>query len=162
MVHFNVCGPLKEKSFSGALYFVTFIDDYSRKLWVYAMKTKDQVLKNIKEFHTLVERKTCKKLKCVCSNNGGEYCGPFHSYFNHHGFAHEKTPPKTPQLNALAVSVNQTLMERVRFMFFEAKLSNHYLGEALYTAVCVLNLTCTVALNNKVQEKKLVWKECQV
>jgi len=32
LVHSDVCDPLKVKSFSGALYFVTFIDDYSRKL----------------------------------------------------------------------------------------------------------------------------------
>ena len=32
LVHSKVCGPLKVKSFGGALYFVTFIDDYSRKI----------------------------------------------------------------------------------------------------------------------------------
>nr|KYP34066.1 Retrovirus-related Pol polyprotein from transposon TNT 1-94 [Cajanus cajan] len=37
LVHSDVCGPLKLKSFNGALYFVTFIDDCSRKLWVYAL-----------------------------------------------------------------------------------------------------------------------------
>ena len=56
LVHSDVCGPLKVKSFSGALYFVTFIDDCSRKLRVYALKTKDQVLEKFKEFHVLVER----------------------------------------------------------------------------------------------------------
>ena len=44
------------KSFGGALYFVTFIDYYSRKLWVYALKSKDQVLEKFKEFHASVER----------------------------------------------------------------------------------------------------------
>ena len=37
LVHSNVCCPLKVNSFSGAFYFVTFIDDCSRKLWVYAL-----------------------------------------------------------------------------------------------------------------------------
>jgi len=50
LVHYDVCGPLKVKSFTGALYFVTFIDDCSRKLWVYALKTKDQVLENSNNF----------------------------------------------------------------------------------------------------------------
>lgn len=40
LVHSDICGPLKVKSFSGALYFLTFIDDCSRKLWVYTLKTK--------------------------------------------------------------------------------------------------------------------------
>jgi len=56
LVHSDVCGPLKVKSFSGALYFVTFIDECSKKLWVYVLKTKDQVLEKLKEFHVLVER----------------------------------------------------------------------------------------------------------
>ena len=44
LVHSDVCGPLKVKTFSGALYFITFIDDCSKKLWTYTLKTKDQVL----------------------------------------------------------------------------------------------------------------------
>ena len=68
------------KSFSVTLYFVTFIDDYSRKLWVYALKTEDQVLEMFKEFHILVERQSGKKLKCIRIDNGGEYHGPFDVY----------------------------------------------------------------------------------
>ena len=52
LVHSDVCGPLKVKSFSGALYFVTFIDDCSKKLWVYALKIKDQVLEKFKKFQS--------------------------------------------------------------------------------------------------------------
>ena len=37
------------KSHVGSQYFVTFIDDYNRKLWVSALKTKDQVLSVFKE-----------------------------------------------------------------------------------------------------------------
>ncbi|KAK2456997.1 putative mitochondrial protein [Trifolium repens] len=43
LVHSDVCST-SERSLGGAQYFVTFIDDHSRKLWVYPLKTKDQVL----------------------------------------------------------------------------------------------------------------------
>lgn len=33
LVHSDMCGPLKVKSYGGSLCFVTFIDDHSRKLW---------------------------------------------------------------------------------------------------------------------------------
>ena len=79
-MHLDVCGPLKVKSFGGALYFVTFIDDYSGKLWVYALKSKDQVLEKFKEFHASVERQSGKKLKCIRTDNGGEYYGHFDIY----------------------------------------------------------------------------------
>ena len=141
------------KSFGGALYFVTFIDDYSRKLWVYPLKSKDQVLEKFKEFHASVERQSGKKLKCIRTDNGGEYCGPFDIYCKQHGIAHEKTPPKTPQLNGLAERMNKTLIERVRCMLSEAKLPKHFWGEALYTAVHVINLSPVVALNSEVPNK---------
>ena len=44
LVHSDVCGPMKTRSMGGSYDFVTFIDDYSRKVWVYSLKTKDQVL----------------------------------------------------------------------------------------------------------------------
>jgi len=44
-----------EKPLGRILYFVTFINDHSRKIWVSLLKTKDQVLEVFKEFHTKVE-----------------------------------------------------------------------------------------------------------
>ena len=34
LVHFDVCRPMKTLSFGGARYFVTFIDDFSKKMWM--------------------------------------------------------------------------------------------------------------------------------
>ena len=113
LVHSDVCGPLKVRSHGGALYFVTFIDDCSRKLWVYVLKTKDQVLDVFKQFQASVEGQTGKKLKCIRTDNGGEYCGPFDDYCRVQGIRHQKTPPKTPQMNGLAERMNLTLNEKV-------------------------------------------------
>ena len=77
-----------------------------------------------KQFQASVERETGKKVKCICTDNGGEYCGPFDKYCKHQGIRHQKTPPETPQLNGLAERMNRTLMERVRCLLSEAKLSN--------------------------------------
>ena len=37
---------------------MTFIDDHSRKVWGFALKTKDQVLDSFKELHARIERET--------------------------------------------------------------------------------------------------------
>lgn len=121
LVHSDLCGPIS-KSLGGAQYFVTFTDDHSRKTWLYLLKTKDQVLDAFKQFVTLVERQTNRKLKCIQTDNGGEYTGPFHKYCVGHGIRHQTTPPKTPQLNGLAERKNRTLMERVRCLLSHAKL----------------------------------------
>nr|GEZ05041.1 retrovirus-related Pol polyprotein from transposon TNT 1-94 [Tanacetum cinerariifolium] len=155
LVHSDVCGPMKTKTLGGCSYFVTFIDDHSRKVWVYTLKTKDQVLDVFKQFHALVERQTGKKLKCIRSDNGGEYIGPFDAYCREHGIQHQKTPPKTPQLNGLAERMNRTLVERVRCLLSHAGLPASFWGEALNMAVHVINLTPCVPLRFDVPNR--VW-----
>jgi len=58
--------------------------------------TKDQVLQVFKEFHASRERASGRKLKCLRTDNGGAYIGPFEAYYRFHGIKHEKVPPKTP------------------------------------------------------------------
>ncbi|KAF3622351.1 putative triacylglycerol lipase 2-like [Capsicum annuum] len=81
LVHSDLCGPMKTRTLGSALYFVTFIDDCLRKLWIYVLKSKDQVLGVFKQFQASVERETGKKLKCIRTDNSGEYCGPFEEYY---------------------------------------------------------------------------------
>ena len=76
------------------------------KYGLHLLKSKDQVLDAFKEFHALVERETGRKIKCVRSDNGGEYRGPFEVYCKKYGIRLEKTTPKTPQLNGLAERMN--------------------------------------------------------
>ena len=43
LIHTDVC-IMQTRTVSCALYFVTFIDDHFRKVWGFALKTKDQVM----------------------------------------------------------------------------------------------------------------------
>jgi hypothetical protein len=73
MIHSDVCGPMPVKSLGGSLYYVTFIDDFSRKSWMYLIKTKDEVFGKFQEFKAEVENLTNKKIKTLRTDNGGEY-----------------------------------------------------------------------------------------
>ncbi|RDX65900.1 hypothetical protein CR513_55397, partial [Mucuna pruriens] len=99
---------------------------------VYVLKTPS--VGEVQTIRALVERQSGKKVKCIRSDNGGEYCGPFDVYCRQQGIRHEKTPPKTPQLNGLAERMNRTLIERVRCMLSEARLPKHFWGEALLSS----------------------------
>ena len=88
--------------------------DHSRKILVYPLKSKDQVLDVFKQFQALSERQTGKQLKCIRTDNGGEYIVLFDNYCKSQGILHQKTPPKTPQLNGLVERMNKTLVERVK------------------------------------------------
>lgn len=51
-----ICGgPLRVQSRGGSRYFMTIIDDYSRKLLITILKGKDQAFTTFKEWKTRVE-----------------------------------------------------------------------------------------------------------
>jgi hypothetical protein len=53
------------------MYYVSFIDDFSRKTWIYFLKTKDEVFSRFQEFKALVENQTGKKIKVLRSGQWG-------------------------------------------------------------------------------------------
>jgi hypothetical protein len=73
LIHSDVCGPMSVASMQGASYYVTFIDDFSRKTWIFFMKTKDEVFSRVGSSRPKVENQTWKRIKVLRSDNGGEY-----------------------------------------------------------------------------------------
>ena len=52
---------------------MTMVDDFSRKVWVYLLKSKDEAFETFKTWKQLVENKTEKKIKVLRRDNGLEY-----------------------------------------------------------------------------------------
>jgi len=73
LVHSDVCGLTSHVSLSGCEYYVTFIDDHSKKTWIFFQKTKDEVFKRFQEFKALVQNQTGRKIKVLRSDNEGEF-----------------------------------------------------------------------------------------
>ncbi|SGY53875.1 BQ5605_C006g03812 [Microbotryum silenes-dioicae] len=71
LVHSDVL-TLPEPTSDGERYVVTFIDDYSRKMWVKALKNKSQVFETLKSWHTMIERSTGLPLRTLQTDNGAE------------------------------------------------------------------------------------------
>jgi hypothetical protein len=65
LIHSDVCGPMPSSSISGYVYYVSFIDDYSRKTWIYFLKSKDEVFSKFKEFKALIENLSERKIKIL-------------------------------------------------------------------------------------------------
>ena len=73
LIHSYVFGPIKVPLISKSIFFLSFIDDYSRMTWIYFLKSKTQVFSWFKEFKAFVENQTSKKIKCLRTDNGGEF-----------------------------------------------------------------------------------------
>ena len=54
-VHSDVWGASKTPSLGGKHYFVTFVDDFYRRLWVYTMKIKDEILGIFLKWKAMIE-----------------------------------------------------------------------------------------------------------
>jgi hypothetical protein len=54
LIHSDVGEPMSVVLVKDASYYVTFIDDFSRKTWIYFMKIKDEVFSHFKEFKAQV------------------------------------------------------------------------------------------------------------
>jgi hypothetical protein len=55
LIHSDVCGKLNPMSLGGAEYFVTFIDDSTRYVWVYNLKKKSDVFECFRQWKSEVE-----------------------------------------------------------------------------------------------------------
>ena len=64
---------MSSSSLSRYVYYVSFIDDFSRKTWIHFLKNKDEVFSKFKDFKALIENHTEKKIKTFRSENGGEF-----------------------------------------------------------------------------------------
>lgn len=138
-IHTDVCGPMSVRSIGGARYYVSFIDDRSRKVFVYVIKSKGEVFDKFIEFKKYVEKQLDRQIKVLRSDNGTEYLNKnFEQFCGAHGIKHEKSAPYSPQQNGLAERMNRTIFEKVRCMLFEAGLSKGFWAEAVCAAVDII------------------------
>ena len=81
-MHTDVWGPAQVSYLGGSNYYVTFIDDATKKSWIYCIQNKSNVFDTFKKWKALAENEIGKRLKCLESDNGGEYCSKeFDKYY---------------------------------------------------------------------------------
>ncbi|KMQ81673.1 retrovirus-related pol polyprotein, partial [Lasius niger] len=100
LIHTELCGPMERKSIGGSSYFMTMIDDYSRKI------------------------------KTVRSDNGREYVNmEFSKFLTDAGIRHQTTIPHSPQQNGRAERMNQTIVDKARCLLLDANLDKTFWAE---------------------------------
>jgi transposase InsO family protein len=114
IIHFDVCGQMMVPSLGNFVYYVLFINDYSRKTWIYFLKAKDEVFNKFQEFKALVENLSERKIKVLRSDNGGEYTSKEFKEFCQVGIKRELTTPYNPQHNEVAERKNRSIIEAAK------------------------------------------------
>jgi transposase InsO family protein len=122
------------------MYYVSFIDDFSRKTWIYFLKKKSEVFERFKEFKAVVENQTKKRIKVLRNDNGSEFCGKeFDQLCKQCGITQQNTTPYTPQQNGVIERMNRTLMDKARSILSDVGLEQELWAEAVETASYLVN-----------------------
>jgi hypothetical protein len=159
-VHSDIWGPMRTPSKGGAQYFMSFIDDYSRKAWIYFLKNKSETFAKFKIWKAEVENQTGRKIKCLRTDNGTEYRdGDFLKFCEEHGIKRHFTVRKTPQQNGVAERLNRTITETARCLRLNVELPKIFWAEAMDMACYIINRSPRVALDEKVAEEVCTGQE---
>ena len=82
LIHIDVFGFVPIPSLGGSLYYVSFIDDFSRNTWLYFLKKKSKVFNKFKEYKDLGENQTGKKIKVLRIDYKGELYEKYFKQFS--------------------------------------------------------------------------------
>jgi hypothetical protein len=140
LIHSDVCGLMPVEYLVGSLYYVIFIYDYSRKTWLYLLKTKDKVFNKFQEFKADIENLTNKKIKTLRIDNEGEYTSKeFVAFYKLEGVRRELIIPHNPQQNGVVERKNRSIEEIVKALINDQGLSMYLWAKEAMTTIYVQN-----------------------
>jgi len=150
LIHTDICGTITPESFSGKRYFISVIDDFSRKIWVYFLKEKSEVFQVFKKFKERVEKEIDMPIKSVRSGRGGEFISSeLMKYCEEQGIRKFLTAPYSPHQNGVAERKNRIILDMVRTMLKSKNVPKEFLAKVVQCAIYVQNRCPYAKLNEK-------------
>jgi hypothetical protein len=156
-VHTDLVGPTTTKGLKCEKYFMLLVDDYTRMTAVCFLKNKSEAFENFKIYKEMVENEMDSKIKCLRSDNGGEFTSKeFMDYCNNHGIKRQFSIARTPQQNEVVERKNMTVEEMDRTMLMDSKLTYIFWTQAMHTTVHIQNRV--ILRNNTDKTPYELWK----
>jgi histone deacetylase 1/2 len=137
LIFSNVWGPAPD-SVGRNKYYVSFIDDYSKFVWIYLLRHKSEVFEKFHEFQQLVERRFDKKIVAIQTDCGGEY-EKLNSFFRRVGISHLVSCPHAHQQNGAAERKHRHIVEVCLSLLAHASMPLKYWDEVFLAATYLIN-----------------------
>ncbi|KAH9751570.1 hypothetical protein KPL71_014344 [Citrus sinensis] len=154
LIHTDVCDPFKPNSLGKSNYFLLFIDDFSRKTWVYFLEQKSEVFEAFKKFKAAVEKESGYQIKAKRSDQGGEFTSKKCLEFcEANGIRRPLTVPRSPQQNGVAERKNRTILDMARSMLKSKRLPKEFWAEAVAYTVYLSNRSPTRSVWGKMPQE---------
>jgi len=155
VVYSDVCRPLEVPSSGVNKYFISFVDEFSKKIWLHLIKAKSDAFNIFQKIKVLVEKQSGKSIKILRTDGGGEYTSKvFEKFCEYNGIIHKVTAPYSLQHNCLDERRNKCLLDMTRSMLKLKNIPNTLWGEAVRIATYILNGRPTKKLDQIPEE---VW-----
>ena len=140
LLHLDLFGPSRIKSFGGNYYGLVIVDDYSRYTWTFFLTMKSEAFKVFRKFAKQIQNEKDLRIKVLRSDHGGEFQNEkFENYCEENGILHNFSAPRTPQQNGVVERKNRSLEELARTMLNESNVPKYFWADAVSTACYVLN-----------------------
>lgn len=111
----DLWGPYRSKTITGASYFLTIVDDFSRSTWTFLLIDKTQVLLTLSNFFVYVKNQFLTTVKIIRTDNGSEFINHnCQNLFSSLGIVHQRTAPYSPQHNGRVERKHQHLLQVAR------------------------------------------------
>jgi len=135
-------------------YYVSFIDDYSKFVWIYLLRQKSEVFQCFKNFQCLVERQFDRKIRTMQTDWGGEYQA-LSSFFTRMGISHQVSCPHAHQQNGSAERKHRHIVEMGLALLAHASMPLKFWDEAFSTAVLIINRLPSHVIDNDTPYSRL-------
>ena len=127
LVHSDLCGPITPRGYAGGKYFITFMDDWTKRSEIEIIESKDEAFPAFKRYQA---RNQDSKVKRLRTDYGGEYEDyAFDVDRAEDGITWEPIIPGNPEQNGAAERLGQTIFSRVRTLIEDTGLSWEYWTE---------------------------------
>ncbi|GFT22243.1 retrovirus-related Pol polyprotein from transposon TNT 1-94 [Trichonephila clavipes] len=154
LLHMDLCGPMPTESQGGNKYFLSIIDDYSRKVTVFPIRNKSDVFHTFIRFQKRAERFLSKKVIAVRTDGGLEfYNKDMDNFLTEQGIKHEVTNSYTPEMNGVAERFNLTALDGIKTLLKSSEVPHKFWGEALLCFTYAWNRICHKDSNKTTFEK---------
>ncbi|KAG9458911.1 hypothetical protein H6P81_003419 [Aristolochia fimbriata] len=149
LIYSDVWGPASISTMGGSAYYVVFIDDFSRFVWVYLLQSRSAFYTAYVEFSTMVRLSLFKSIKIFRSDSGGEYVShQFRALLKSHGTQHQLSCPYTPQQNGVVERKHRHILDTTRALLLSSSVPRVFWGEVILTSVYIINRLPSPILNN--------------
>jgi len=152
LIHLNVVELIMLIIYDSSRWFVTLTDNFTRFTWMFFMKIKDETIKHIKNFVTLMKTDCSDySLKHLHTDFEHKYL-VLKNWFTVNGIIWEPITPYSPEENGVSEQLNRTICESAQAMLKDSDLNSHLWLKAIKTAVYIKNWSSTQVLNMTLYE----------